>query len=90
MMKQGFGRILNISSAAGLFGQFGEANYCAAKMGIHGLTMSLAKEGKKKNIVLNTVAPLANTRMLVGVVEKPLFDAVSPKEVTPLVAYLCH
>lgn len=64
MREQGYGRIINTSSAAGLFGSFGQVNYSAAKLALHGFTQSLAKEGVKKNILVNTIAPLAATRML--------------------------
>lgn len=64
MREQGYGRIINTSSAAGLFGSFGQVNYSAAKLALHGFTQSLAKEGVKKNILVNTIAPIAATRML--------------------------
>jgi NAD(P)-dependent dehydrogenase (short-subunit alcohol dehydrogenase family) len=63
MRKQGFGRIINTSSASGLYGSFGQANYAAAKLGIHGFTMTLAREGDKNNIKTNTIAPVAASRM---------------------------
>jgi acetoacetyl-CoA reductase len=64
MLEAGFGRIINISSVNGLRGQFGQANYAAAKAGMHGLTMSLAQEGASKGITVNTVSP--------GYVETPM------------------
>jgi acetoacetyl-CoA reductase len=64
MLEAGFGRIINISSVNGLRGQFGQANYAAAKAGMHGLTMSLAQEGASKGITANTVSP--------GYVETPM------------------
>src|SRR5690606_31977879 len=57
MRERGFGRIVNISSINGQTGQFGQTNYSAAKAGIHGFTMALAKEGARKNITANSIAP---------------------------------
>jgi len=90
MREQGYGRIINTSSAAGLFGNFGQANYSAAKLALHGFTMSLAKEGEKKNIRVNTIAPLAASRMLETVMPPEVLKTVNPSLVVPLVAYLCH
>ena len=64
MRQQGYGRVINTASAAGLFGSFGQVNYSAAKLALHGFTQSLAREGEKKNIRVNTIAPLAASRML--------------------------
>jgi NAD(P)-dependent dehydrogenase (short-subunit alcohol dehydrogenase family) len=64
MREQGYGRIVNTSSAAGLFGAFGQVNYSAAKLGIHGFSLALSKEGEKRNILVNTIAPMAASRML--------------------------
>ena len=63
MREQGYGRIVNTSSAAGIFGNFGQANYGAAKMGLVGFTRVLAVEGAKNNIKANAIAPVAKTRM---------------------------
>lgn len=63
MRKQGFGRVVNTSSSSGLYGSFGQANYAAAKLGIHGFTMTCAKEGEKYNIRSNSIAPVAASRM---------------------------
>ena len=89
LQAQGYGRIVNTSSAAGIFGNFGQANYGAAKMGLVGLTRVLAQEGKKHNITANAIAPVARTRMtdeLLG----PLADKVDPALVSPVVAWLAH
>jgi NAD(P)-dependent dehydrogenase (short-subunit alcohol dehydrogenase family) len=87
MKEQGFGRYLFTSSAAGLLGNFGQANYGAAKMGLVGLSSVIAIEGTKYDIKSNVIAPIANTRMtkeLLG----PMADLLAPECVTPLVTYL--
>jgi NAD(P)-dependent dehydrogenase (short-subunit alcohol dehydrogenase family) len=66
MRSQKYGKIINTASVAGIFGNFGQANYSAAKLGLHGLTNTLAKEGGARNICVNTVAPMAATRMTKG------------------------
>ena len=63
MREQGYGRIVNTSSGAGIFGNFGQTNYGAAKMGLVGFTRVLAVEGAKNNIKANAIAPVAKTRM---------------------------
>ena len=89
MREQGYGRIVSTSSAAGIFGNFGQTNYGAAKMGLVGFTRVLAVEGAKYNIKANAIAPLAFTRMtehLLGA----LGEKLDPALVSPLVAYLAH
>ncbi|DBA04401.1 TPA: hypothetical protein N0F65_009997 [Lagenidium giganteum] len=90
MRDQQFGRIVNVSSASGLYGNFGQANYAAAKMGIAGLTFTLAKEGAQRNINVNVVAPLAASQMTNGIVDDQLFEKLDPHFVAPFVTYLCH
>ena len=89
MREQGYGRIVNTSSASGLFGNFGQANYGAAKAGLAGLTRVLAIEGAGHGIKVNAIAPVASTRMTQDVLGD-LAAKVSPESVSPLVAYLAH
>jgi NAD(P)-dependent dehydrogenase (short-subunit alcohol dehydrogenase family) len=89
MREQGYGRVVNTSSNSGILGNFGQANYGAAKMGLVGLTRVLAAEGAKYNIRVNALAPVARTRMteeLLGA----LADKLDPKLVSPIVAWLVH
>ena len=89
MRQQGYGRIVNTSSASGLFGNFGQANYGAAKAGLAGLTRVLALEGASRGIKDNAIAPIAATRMTQDILGD-LAARVSPESVSPLVAYLAH
>jgi NAD(P)-dependent dehydrogenase (short-subunit alcohol dehydrogenase family) len=89
MRDQGYGRIINTASGAGIFGNFGQTNYGAAKMGLVGLTRVLAVEGAKNNIKVNAIAPVAKTRMTEDLLG-PLADGLLPENVTPIVAYLAH
>jgi NAD(P)-dependent dehydrogenase (short-subunit alcohol dehydrogenase family) len=88
MKERNYGRFVFTASGAGIFGNFGQTNYGAAKMGLVGLSNVLAVEGAKSNIKSNVIAPIARTRLteqLLGEVSK----ALDPEYVTPLVAYLC-
>ena len=87
MRDKGYGRVVNTSSNSGILGNFGQANYGAAKMGLVGLTRVLANEGRKHNIRANAIAPVAKTRMTEDLLG-PLGDALDPSLVTPLVAWL--
>ena len=89
MREQRFGRIINTTSASGLFGNFGQANYGAAKAGLFGLTRVLAQEGARVNILVNAVAPLARSRMTEGLLGD-LAELLDPKSVTAVVTYLAH
>jgi NAD(P)-dependent dehydrogenase (short-subunit alcohol dehydrogenase family) len=89
MRENRFGRIINTTSASGLFGNFGQANYGAAKAGVFGLTRVLAHEGARVNILVNAIAPLARTRMTTGLLGD-LEAHLGPEFVSAVVAYLAH
>ncbi|MEZ5219919.1 MAG: SDR family oxidoreductase [Ilumatobacteraceae bacterium] len=89
MREKGYGRIISTSSAAGIFGNFGQTNYGAAKMGLVGFTRVLAVEGAKYNIKANAIAPLALTRMTESIMGA-LGDKLDPGLVSPIVTYLAH
>lgn len=89
MREQNYGRILMTASSTGLFGNFGQANYGAAKLGLAGLTKTLAIEGAKNNIKVNTLAPVAGTRMTEDLgMPEAFFQALAPENVTPAAVYL--
>jgi NAD(P)-dependent dehydrogenase (short-subunit alcohol dehydrogenase family) len=90
MREQRYGRVLNTSSNAGIFGNFGQTNYGSAKMGLVGFTRVLAAEGAKYNIKANAIAPVARTRMTEEILGPDLADRMDPALVSPIAAWLVH
>lgn len=90
MKKQNYGRIIMTSSNSGIYGNFGQANYSAAKMGQIGLTNTVAIEGQKNNIHCNAIIPTAASRMTEGILPDILFSELKPSLIAPVVVYLCH
>jgi NAD(P)-dependent dehydrogenase (short-subunit alcohol dehydrogenase family) len=94
MRAAGFGRIVNTAAGAGLYGNFGQSAYSAAKMGIVGLSRTLAIEGAPKNITVNVIAPMAASRMTERIMDERLLRRFKPEYVSAMVTYLtseaCH
>jgi 3-hydroxyacyl-CoA dehydrogenase/3a,7a,12a-trihydroxy-5b-cholest-24-enoyl-CoA hydratase len=90
MREQGFGRVVNTSSAAGIYGNFGQVNYGTFKLALHGMTQPLAVEGRAKNIHVNSIAPAADSRLTRTVMTPEQLAPMGADRVSPLVAWLCH
>jgi NAD(P)-dependent dehydrogenase (short-subunit alcohol dehydrogenase family) len=88
MREQAYGRILMTTSSTGLYGNFGQANYGAAKLGLAGLTKTLHLEGAKYNVRVNSIAPVAGTRMTEDIFPEGLFGQFTPENVVPAALYL--
>jgi NAD(P)-dependent dehydrogenase (short-subunit alcohol dehydrogenase family) len=88
MRKQGYGRIVMTTSSSGLYGNFGQSNYGAAKMALVGLMQTLSIEGAKDNVRVNCLAPTAATKMTEGILPAAILEKLTPESVTPGLLYL--
>ncbi|MDD9945171.1 MAG: SDR family oxidoreductase, partial [Myxococcales bacterium] len=89
MSEQNYGRIVMTTSPSGLYGNFGQANYGAAKLGLVGFMNTLKIEGKKQDIRINAISPVAATRMTENLMPKEMLDKIRPEKVSVGVVYLC-
>jgi NAD(P)-dependent dehydrogenase (short-subunit alcohol dehydrogenase family) len=89
MREQGYGRIVVTTSSSGLYGNFGQSNYGAAKLGLIGFMNTLKLEGQKNNIHVNAIAPVAATRMTENLMPPAVLEQLKPEYVTPGVVFLC-
>jgi len=88
MREQNYGRVVFTASSSGLYGNFGQSNYCAAKMAMLGLMNTLHLEGAKNNIHVNCLAPTAGTAMTEGLLPEPVFKLMAPESVSPAIVFL--
>jgi NAD(P)-dependent dehydrogenase (short-subunit alcohol dehydrogenase family) len=90
MRGQNYGRVVMTTSSSGMYGNFGQSNYGAAKMAVLGLMNTLALEGAKNNIHVNALSPTAGTRMTEDLMPREMFDLLTPEAVTAGALTLCH
>lgn len=90
LRKQKYGRVIFTSSNSGIYGNFGQANYSAAKMGLVGLCNTLAIEGRNSNINCNVIVPTAASRLTEDVLPPDLFKELKPELIAPVVVWMCH
>lgn len=88
LREQQYGRVIFTASTSGIYGNFGQSNYGMAKLGLYGLTRTLAIEGRKNNVLVNAIAPTGGTRMTEGLIPPQVFEQLKPELVSPLVVYL--
>jgi NAD(P)-dependent dehydrogenase (short-subunit alcohol dehydrogenase family) len=88
MKAQNYGRIVVTTSSSGLYGNFGQSNYGAAKLGIIGFMNTIKLEGQKNNVHINAISPVAATRMTENIMPPAMLDKLKPEYVTPGVVYL--
>ena len=86
--QQSYGRVILTTSSSGIYGQFGQANYGAAKTSMLGLMNVLKQEGLKYNVLVNTIAPVAGTRLTQTVMPQEMVDKLKPELVVPAVTYM--
>jgi NAD(P)-dependent dehydrogenase (short-subunit alcohol dehydrogenase family) len=89
MREQNYGRIVVTTSSSGMYGNFGQSNYGAAKLGIIGFMNTIKLEGQKNNIHINAISPVAATRMTENLMPPAILEKLKPEYVTPGVVYLC-